>query len=170
MVIGDLDSIDITENWLKSGVEIRHIAEQETTDFEKCLRETEAPLYLAAGFLGGRTDHALAAMQALLTFANKRVLLVAEEDVTFLLPSELDLALPAGTRVSLLPLRRVTGRTSEGLRWNVAGLRMAPGGRTGVSNEMTGRRLRLSFDGPGLLVTVPLSELEHLAAAFLPRG
>jgi thiamine pyrophosphokinase len=166
-VIGDFDSIDIERNWLNSGVGLHRIAEQETTDFEKCLYSVEAPLFLGLGFLSGLTDHALAALSALLAYENKRILLVGEQDVTFLWAEGIDLILAKGTRISLFPLVEVTGTRSEGLAWNVAGLRMKPGGRIGTSNQATGGKLRPGFDRSGVLVTLPLTCLEAVAAALV---
>ncbi len=165
-IIGDLDSIDITENWLNSGVKIHRIDEQETTDFEKCLYSIDAPLFLGLGFLGGLTDHALAALNALMVYENKRIILLGEEDLTFLAPRELLVNLPVGTRVSLFPLAETTGVSSIGLRWNVAGLRMSPDGRIGTSNQVTESPVRLEFDRRGILVTLPIAQLPAAMAAL----
>ncbi len=165
-IIGDLDSIDITENWLNSGVKIHRIDEQETTDFEKCLYSVDAPMFLAVGFLGGATDHALAALNALLVYENKRIILIGEQDATFLCPEVLALELSVGTRVSLFPLVEVSGLVSQGLRWNVAGLRMSPGGKIGVSNELADSPLRLAFDRRGVLVTLPIAALPEVIRAL----
>ena len=166
-IIGDLDSIDITENWLNSGVRIHQIAEQDTTDFEKCLYSVEAKLFLAVGFLGGATDHALAALNALLAYENKRIILIGDRDATFLCPDKLELELPIGTRISLIPLVEVVGLQSQGLRWNVAGLRMRPGGRIGTSNANDDSLVRVGFDRRGVLVTLPISQLSAMIAALL---
>ena len=107
----------------------------------------------------------MAAANALLRFANKRVILLGETDLTFLAVPDLRLDLPEATQVSLTPLVPATGVVSRGLRWNVAGLRLAPGGRMGVSNEATGGRVHLQFDTPGILVTLPLDHLEAAVAA-----
>jgi len=166
-IIGDMDSIDITENWLNSGVKINQIDEQETTDFEKCLYSVDAPLFLAAGFLGGATDHALAALNALIVYENKRIILLAEDDVTFLCPGTLEIQLPVETRLSLFPMVETTGTLSKGLRWNVAGLRMSPGGRIGTSNQTDDSLVRIGFDRRGVLVTVPIAALPAVIRALV---
>lgn len=166
-IIGDLDSIDITENWLNSGVAIHRIDEQETTDFEKCLYSLEAPLILAVGFVGGATDHALAAMNAVFAYENKRIILLGDADLTFICPEELVLELPVGCRISLFPLVEVAGLVSQGLRWNVAGMRMRPGGQIGVSNVVSQSSVKLAFDKRGVLVTLPIDQLPAVAAALL---
>ena len=64
----------------------------------------------------------------------------------------------AGTRLSLFPMAPVTGR-STGLRWPVDGIGLAPNGHVGTSNQALGGPVTLSFDGPGMLVILPLVAL-----------
>ena len=56
----------------RAGVPMHAIAEQDTTDLEKCLYSVEAPLFIGLGFLGGRIDHHLAAMNALVKYPGRR--------------------------------------------------------------------------------------------------
>jgi thiamine pyrophosphokinase len=161
-VIGDLDSIGQADVLRARGVPVHAIAEQDTTDLEKCLCSVVAPLYLGVGFLGGRLDHHLAAMSALVRFPQRRVVLIGRDELCFLCPPLLDLDLAAGTRVSLFPMRPATGTLSEGLQWPVDGLALAPGGRIGTSNAATGGRLRVGFDAPGVLAILPRGELPQI--------
>lgn len=163
-VIGDMDSLgQLVRAGLPRG-RVHHLAEQETTDFDKCLRSVAAPLLLAVGFAGPRLDHTLAVFNAMVRSPGSRVIVAAREEVAFHLPPRLDLDLAPGTRVSLFPMRAVTGR-SAGLRWPIDGLTLAPDGRIGTSNEATGP-VRLETDGPGLLAITPRAALEHVAAAL----
>ncbi|MEO0911614.1 MAG: thiamine diphosphokinase [Pseudomonadota bacterium] len=162
-IIGDLDSLSNHEWWRKSGISVHRIPEQDSTDFEKCLRATEAPLILAVGFLGGRFDHALAVASALVAYRARPVLVLGEEDVIFHCPEVLALELPAGARVSFFPLGEIRGTESAGLRWSVEGLAMRPGGVIGTSNEAVGGPVRAAFDAPGILVILPV---DHLDAAI----
>ncbi|MEM9584934.1 MAG: thiamine diphosphokinase [Pseudomonadota bacterium] len=159
-VIGDMDSISpaaqdkITDNAL------HFIAEQDSTDFAKCLRSVEAPAILALGFSGGRLDHQLAACTTLVQFPDKIVLMLTDEDVCFLCPDLLDIDLPAGTRVSLFPMGEVQGQ-GEGLKYPIDGLTFTPAGQVGTSNEVTGP-LRLQFDTRQMLVIIPRDHLEDI--------
>ncbi|MEO0388095.1 MAG: hypothetical protein AAF281_11280 [Pseudomonadota bacterium] len=56
-IVGDLDSVVNDEYWRNSGIPILEFEAQDSTDFEKCLAATAAPLTLAVGFIGGRVDH-----------------------------------------------------------------------------------------------------------------
>lgn len=168
-IIGDMDSIGNLDSWQNSGIQIRRIAEQTTTDFEKCLRLVQAPVIIGVGLLGGRNDHALAAMSALVANPDRAILLLDVDEVMFHCPTDLRIDLPPGTRVSLFPLRPVTGLRSEGLNWSVDGLSMAPGGRVGTSNLSTGGQVRLAFDGPGVLVILPRTTLRAAITALQHR-
>ena len=58
------------------------IGEQETTDFEKSLYSTRAPVTVALGMTGRRFDHTLAALDAVAKYAAKRkIVLVDEEEI-----------------------------------------------------------------------------------------
>ena len=75
-VIGDMDSLRGSGRLRAAGVAIFEVGEQDTTDLEKCLYSVEAPLYIGLGFLGGRIDHHLAAMNALVKYPGKPVVLI----------------------------------------------------------------------------------------------
>jgi len=161
-VIGDLDSLDAASAAALPQERIHLIPDQETTDFDKCLAAIEAPLVVAVGFTGARLDHEMAAFSTLLAHAGRPVVLLGGHDVAFAAPAELTLSLAAGTRVSLFPMGEVTGE-SEGLRWPIGGLRLAPGGRIGTSNLAVAEEVRLSFSAPRMLVFLPR---DCLAAAI----
>lgn len=161
-VIGDLDSLVVADALRARGVAVHRIAEQDTTDLEKCLYSVAAPLYLGVGFLGGRLDHLLAAMSALVRFAERRVVLIGGGELCLLCPPLLELELAAGTRVSLFPLAPARGVVSEGLRWSVQGLELAPGGRIGTSNVALGGRVRVGFDAPSVIAILPGAALGQL--------
>jgi thiamine pyrophosphokinase len=167
-VIGDMDSLADPERWRTGPAHFVHLAEQDSTDFEKCLYATEAPLYLAVGFTGRRIDHTLAALHAMMRYPAKRVILVGEDEVSALARpgSILRLAVTPGARVSIYPLLPVTATHSRGLTWPVDGLAFAPGRRIGTSNAATQPVIELAFDGPGALVMVEREALGALAGAM----
>ncbi len=165
-VIGDLDSIASVAALQSRGVKVHRIAEQDSTDLEKCLAAVEAPLLVGVGFLGGRIDHQLAALSTLVRHPEKSVVLLGARDVCFRCPAELELKLPAGMRVSLFPMGAARGIVSEGLRWPVAGLDFAPGGRIGTSNAATGAPVRIGFDTDRMLVILPARALAAAVAAL----
>ncbi|MEO0930102.1 MAG: thiamine diphosphokinase, partial [Pseudomonadota bacterium] len=103
-VIGDLDSVSDKAAATFADI-LYHVAEQDTTDFEKALMRVSAPLIFALGFTGGRIDHMLGVLNVMARCASKRVLLVDDDDASFVVMRGLrDLILPAGARVALMPL------------------------------------------------------------------
>ena len=169
-VIGDLDSVRDPDALRAAGVAVHRIDEQETTDLEKCLYSIDAPAIVGVGFLGGRVDHGLAALNALVRHRGRPTVLVGEADVCFLCPELLALDLPEGTRVSFFPLGAATGRVSEGLFWTVAGLGMAPDGTIGTSNRALGGPVRVGFDAPAVIAILPEAFLGQVLAALSSPG
>jgi thiamine pyrophosphokinase len=135
-VIGDMDSLS-TGARARLGTRVHEIAEQDSTDFGKCLQMVAAPFYLALGFTGLRLDHTLATLSLVAARSGQRVILMGEEDVIFRAPPDLALDLPLGARFSLFPFGPVSGR-SRGLRWPIDGLDLTPDGRVSTSNEVAG--------------------------------
>ena len=155
-VIGDFDSISAAAKGRLAG-RLFPIAEQETTDFDKALRSIAAPFVLGLGFAGARLDHGLAVLNALARAPERRALILSPQDVTFLAPLEMELALPTGTRLSLFPMGAVEAESS-GLRWPLQGLKFAPDGMIGTSNEVSGP-VRLRFSAAKMLVILPVRYL-----------
>jgi thiamine pyrophosphokinase len=168
-VIGDFDSIeDRTRAAIAAGRQ-HVIAEQDSTDFEKCLSRIRAPLVIGVGFGGGRVDHHLAAFHAMVRHADRPCLLLDKTDIVFVAPPALDIDLPVGSRFSLFPMAAVAAR-SRGLQWPVDGIAFAPGARIGTSNRVTGP-VALEVDRAGMLVILPASALEPAVAALTrPRA
>lgn len=156
-VIGDFDSIPDSILGRIPSDRLHRIAEQDTTDFEKCLSRIAAPLCLAVGFTGRRLDHELAVYSTLVRHPAPPCIVVGSHDVAFAAPPALSLGVAAGTRVSLFPLGAVRGR-STGLRWPIDAVPFDPTGRIGTSNEATGP-VGLAFDRPGMLVILPRGAL-----------
>lgn len=150
-VIGDLDSI--SEAARARAGHLHPVAEQDSTDFEKCLTRISAPLVLGLGFLGRRVDHELAALATLARLEAPRCILVGTHDVVARVPARLALELEAGTRVSLFPMGAARG-TSRGLAWPLDGLTLAPDGQIATSNAATGP-VTLLMEGACLILLPP---------------
>jgi thiamine pyrophosphokinase len=169
-VIGDMDSVEDAEGWRARGAHVGRIAEQETTDLEKCLYATEAPFYLGVGLMGRRFDHTLGALHALMKRPEKRMILIGEEDLVFLAPPTWRARLAPGARVSFFPLRPVRGVTSEGLVWPIDGLDFAPGVRIGTSNSAASADVSAAFDGLGMAATVERRFLDAVLESLTEKA
>lgn len=170
-VIGDFDSISDQTRAAIAPERLYHVAEQDSTDFEKCLSRIAAPFVIAVGFAGDRLDHTLAALTTMARLRAPPCLMLTPADVAFIAPPSLALPVAAGTRVSLFPMGAVTG-TSTGLRWPIDGLGLTPWARVGTSNLATGP-VTLRLSGP-CLILLPRDELPRALAAltghFTQRG
>ncbi|MEM7317610.1 MAG: thiamine diphosphokinase [Pseudomonadota bacterium] len=163
-VLGDLDSLTPAHRAEIPDDRLFLIPEQDTTDFDKALRNIEAPLVLAVGFLGARIDHQLAVFNTLVRLANRPCILLGETEIILHAPPLIELELDPGAIVSLFPMTAVKGR-SDGLRWPIEGLDFSPVGRVGTSNTATGP-IRLEFEQPGMLLILPRAALDRVIRAF----
>jgi thiamine pyrophosphokinase len=165
VVIGDFDSLSQADRAVLTSAQLVHIEEQDSTDFDKSLRNIAAPLVIAVGFTGARLDHTLATLNTLIAHPDRRCVIVSDQDVIFLAPPKLELDLPIGTRFSLFPMGPVGGH-STGLEWPIAGLQFKPNGRVGTSNRVSGP-VCLEIDQPQMLVILPVEFLEYATRALL---
>lgn len=133
-IIGDFDSASDMARWLGK-TRLMHITEQETIDFEKALYSTHAPVTVALGMTGKRLDHTLAALDAVARYASRRkIVIVDEQDLALALDRAFSFTVAPGERVSVHPLAPVTFWRSEGLKYPLDAVKLAPGVRTGTSN------------------------------------
>jgi thiamine pyrophosphokinase len=164
-IIGDLDSLRNRDGWSKR-TRVLHIPEQITTDFQKALYSTAAPVTLAVGMTGKRLDHTLAALSAVLQYApTRRLVLVDDVDVALAVTGPVRFTAAAKERVSIHPLVPVAFQSSQGLLYPLDGLRLEPGGLLGTSNEGTGGEVEIvpADDTPWLLI-LPRNRLWDLVA------
>ncbi|MGC1494360.1 MAG: thiamine diphosphokinase [Sulfitobacter sp.] len=166
-VVGDFDSIS---SEILAQIPIarqHHIAEQDSTDFQKALMRINAPLILGVGFCGARVDHQLAGFHTLLAFAHQPCVLIAGNELIFVAPPEMTLPCVAGDVVSLFPMAPVTGR-STGLQWPIDGLQFEPGVQSGTSNRAVGP-VHIQMDGPNMLMILPRRLIQPVIAQLAER-
>ncbi|MEQ8902911.1 MAG: thiamine diphosphokinase [Roseovarius sp.] len=163
-VIGDFDSISDHARAALPEAILHPMPDQNSTDFDKCLRSVTAPLILGVGFCGDRIDHQLAACNTLVRYPLQRCVLLGETDLVFLCPPAIHLPLDAGCRVSLFPMGAVEG-LSDGLQWPLRGLNFAPDGQVGTSNAATGP-VHLTITAPKMLVMLPVDRLNIVVTAL----
>lgn len=147
-VIGDMDSVrDLAA--LPRATRVITVTDQETTDFEKALSMTAAPLTLALGMTGGRFDHTLAALHAVTKAAvTRRIILVDEHDLALGVSGSIGLDVGRGARVSIYPLGRTAFRGSKGLLYPLDGLEMEQGQKIGTSNSAVADQIEIEV-APG---------------------
>ena len=167
-VIGDMDSANDLD---QMPVDIRQIKRfgQDDTDFEKSLDLISAPLIIGIGFLDGRLDHSLAALDALARLPHDRpVLLVGGDDVLLCLRGDFEMTLPLASRFSVWPLGVQHFLNSYGLEWPLDDVTMAIGKRTGTSNRVNGTPVSIAAGvGDGYVVMAPFTAFDAMLDAAM---
>lgn len=153
-IIGDLDSLEDRPGW-ESRTRVIHIPEQITTDFQKCLYSTEAPVTLALGMTGKRLDHTLVTLSALWQVGRERKVMVVDEvDLALAVSGPFRFEAGARERISVHPFGPTDFLRSSGLAYPLDGLTLDPAGRLGMSNEARGGTVEITprDDTPWLLI------------------
>jgi len=163
LVVGDFDSLpeDVIDRIGRD--RLHHIEDQNRTDFQKGLSCIDAPLILGVGFLGGRLDHQLAALSAVLT-EPRPVILIGGGEVVFVARGQVSVQVGRGQPVALYPLVPVKVE-SRGMVWDVDGT-LSPKGLISTSNEMAEEVLELTAAEEGVLVILPEAALPEVIAAL----
>lgn len=165
-IIGDLDSLE-DRAWWEERTEIVHVADQNSTDIEKCLDRIHVDTYIIYGASGDRLDHTFEMLHVLNKYHEKRIIFVHETDLAFLLPASWSLELPIGTRLSLYPLKKTTALSSTGLKYQLDGLEFEQGAHIGTSNETSEQNVEITLQNPGLACILPVEFLSHLTEFFI---
>ena len=163
-VFGDFDSISDEARDRLDPATLHPMPDQDSTDFDKCMRSLSAPLILGVGFCGERLDHQMAVCNTLVRHPAQRCVLMGETDLMVLCPPSIHLPLPAECRVSLFPMGAVEG-ASEGLSFPIGGLNFAPDGMIGTSNAALGP-VHLSITAPKMLLMLPVAMLDIMVTAL----
>jgi thiamine pyrophosphokinase len=147
VILGDMDSIspEVVSAMDPAVQVVDQTDDQDSTDFEKAIRYaiTLSPkkvLILAA--LGHRLDHELGVFHILLKYCSTLPHVVVMSPTSVVVPLPLGRTeirgVPKGTKCGIIPMVGPSGGAhSEGLRWNLDGLRMEFGcGIISTSNEV----------------------------------
>jgi thiamine pyrophosphokinase len=161
VIHGDLDSLlpEVEEYYRGRGCEVVRDADQESTDFMKCLRlvsrradeiargSARTPDVVALGGLGGRVDQGLSQLHHLYVASSDaslhigRIVLLTHKCITFLLQRGLNrIYTPPGRglaeNVGILPIGRSAVISTRGLEWDVQDWRTEFGGQISTSNHI----------------------------------
>ncbi len=162
-VIGDMDSLNNIDQLPDDIRQIKRSG-QDDTDFEKSLDLISAPLIFGMGFLDGRFDHSLAALDALARLTHDRpVLLVGVNDVLLCLRGDFEMTLPLASRFSVWPLGVQHFLHSHGLEWPLDDVTMAFGKRSGTSNRVNGTPVSITAGvGDGYVAIAPFTAFDAM--------
>lgn len=158
IVVGDFDSIGETDRDRFGDCEWLHRPEQDSNDLEKALivcRERGIRRLTVLGATGGRLDHTLTNLSVLARYDCVFELTVLDRyGRLFLVRERWTHAGRPGQTISLMPLGRVEGVRTEGLRWELDDATLAVGEREGLSNVMEGDAVTISIRSGLLAVMV----------------
>jgi thiamine pyrophosphokinase len=170
LVVGDLDSVDVTllADARAAGAEVEaHPRDKDQTDLELALDSTLARGFervTVVGAHGGRVDHFLANLTLLAAprYAGAALDAWVGPAHVVVVRHETTLAGPRGSLVTLVALGGpARGIRTEGLRYPLADEDLEPGTSRGVSNELDADQATVRIRDGVLLAIRPDAVAEH---------
>lgn len=163
-VFGDFDSL----GYVPKGADAVFDWHKDFTDMDWALShacEKGFDEVFLVGGLGGRVDHTIGNLQLMAKYVRRglKVWSFGKDEVVVCLAGGSDLAQlrfssQAEGTFSLLPHSDVVeGVIEEGLEWELSGARLSNDELLGISNEFTGKPVRVSIDAGTAWVAFPLS-------------
>ncbi len=141
IVLGDFDRNHHPEAYLahQQPVEIIHTPDQDKTDLEKGIDLLLSRNHKAINIVwatGLRADHTFNNLSNLVRYVGKANLVMYDDySKVYVLPKQFDKWFAAGTPISLIPIGKVEGVTTSGLKYNLQDDTLEIGIRSGSSNE-----------------------------------
>lgn len=152
-VIGDGDSLECATN-----VHFIHIADQETTDFEKVLaylsqQGINEVFVFGAG--GGEMDHYLSNLSVMLRMQGQLAMTMIDRyGQSFFIPKQWSAKVGVGSMVSVMPFPHASGISYQGLAYPLENATLAINTRTGVRNRAISDYISINYHEGQLLVFV----------------
>ena len=156
IVIGDMDTLDSSGlRHLFDDTPQLHMAEQDSTDFEKCLNyciESGFRSVLVCGVHGGEMEHSLNNWSIAMRYASSLHLCLYDAG-RYGLPVRSSISLPTrqGEIISLIPQPRAL-LTTEGLHWPLTNEELQLGHREGARNRAIAERIGIHLHEGSLLL------------------
>jgi thiamine pyrophosphokinase len=161
LIIGDLDSIEKETLALFSKVDIKKLKDQNSTDLEKALTAAlrkKCKEIVVLGATGGRLDHAIGNLGALVRFSRKaHITYIDDMGELFAANYSKEFNLPIGTTISLLPLSRCSGIVTKGLKWNLKNESLELGVRESTSNVIVSVPANIKVRKGSLIIFVMIN-------------
>jgi thiamine pyrophosphokinase len=158
LIIGDFDSIEKETLIVFSKVDVKKLKDQNSTDLEKALTAAILKKYkeiVVLGATGGRLDHAIGNLSALVKFSRKAHITFIDNMGKFIAANHsLKFNLPFGTIISLLPLSRCSGIVTKGLKWNLKNEALELGVRESTSNVVVSSLVSIKVKKGTLIIFV----------------
>ncbi|MFN3969616.1 thiamine diphosphokinase [Flavobacterium sp.] len=122
-------------------IEIVYAPNQDKTDLEKAFDYLIEKGHQAANVIwatGRRTDHTITNLTNIVAYRNKlKVVILDDHSKVFLLPNTFEKWYTANTILSLIPIGKVSGISTQNLFYSLTNEDLTIGYRTGSSNHVT---------------------------------
>ena len=143
VLLGDFDG-DFNPDIYKEKqypLEIVHRPNQDKTDLEKALDYLIEKGHKAVNIVwatGKRADHTITNITNIIRYRNKlKIVILDDHSKIFLLPNKFEKWYTASTPISLIPIGKVSGITTQNLFYPLQNEELTMGYRTGSSNHVT---------------------------------
>lgn len=143
VLLGDFDNDFNPEKYLNSQypLEIIHTPDQEKTDLEKAFDFLIERGHKAVNVIwatGKRADHTITNITNIIRYRNKlKIVILDNHSKVFLLPNKFEKWYPKNSVISLIPIGKVEGITTQNLFYPLQNEDLTLGYRTGSSNHAT---------------------------------
>lgn len=140
VLLGDFDGDFDSEKYkdLQYPLEVVYSPDQEKTDLEKAfdyLIERKIPAVNVIWATGKRADHTITNITNIVRYRNLiKIVILDDHSKIFLLPQKFEKWYPASTPVSLIPIGKVLGISTQNLKYPLNDEELTIGYRTGSSN------------------------------------
>lgn len=142
VVLGDFDRDFDPQFYLEKQypLEIIHAPDQDKTDLEKAFEYLIEKGHKAVNVIwatGKRADHTLTNMTTIVQYRNQlKIVVLDDHSKVFLLPNKFDKWYTAKTTLSLIPVGKVSGISTQNLMYALHNETLELGYRTGTSNHV----------------------------------
>ncbi len=142
VVLGDFDRDFDPQFYLEKQypLEIIHAPDQDKTDLEKAFEYLIEKGHKAVNVIwatGKRADHTLTNMTTIVQYRNQlKIVVLDDHSKVFLLPKKFDKWYTAKTTLSLIPVGKVSGISTQNLMYALHNETLELGYRTGTSNQV----------------------------------
>ncbi|MBP6074180.1 MAG: thiamine diphosphokinase [Flavobacterium sp.] len=142
VVLGDFDRDFDPQFYLEKQypLEIIHAPDQDKTDLEKAFEYLIEKGHKAVNVIwatGKRADHTFTNMTTIVQYRNQlKIVVLDDHSKVFLLPKKFDKWYTAKTTLSLIPVGKVSGISTQNLMYALHNETLELGYRTGTSNQV----------------------------------
>lgn len=160
VIIGDLDSISSKAKkfFLRKKVKLIYRPDQNLNDLEKALKYADSKKYNLiniTGLTGKRFDHTLNNLSVVLKYYKKMNIVIHENGFTgSIINKSRKINCKEGNIISLIPLPKATGITTNGLKYPIKNETFEFGVRAGALNEALSSNISINFRKGVLLVLI----------------